>query len=61
MKKSEINLEQFLKDFDKILKLTDNFDKADIEKVDFEKLTTQVKKYNKEFKTKYNKDLDSKE
>ena len=60
MKKSPIKLEEALEDFDKVLKLVENLDLENPEKIDFRYLTSQAQKFKKEFEQKYKINLDSK-
>tara|TARA_R110000764_G_scaffold221866_1_gene310416 strand:+ start:262 stop:447 length:186 start_codon:yes stop_codon:yes gene_type:complete len=60
MKKPQINLEEALKDFDKVLKLVENIDLSDISKLDFRFIKSQAEKYSVELKEKYGNDLDTK-
>ena len=59
MKKPQINLEEALKDFDKVLKLTEKINLSNIDKLDFRFIKSQAEKYSVELKEKYGKDLDS--
>tara|TARA_Y100001972_G_C7459310_1_gene234508 strand:+ start:379 stop:564 length:186 start_codon:yes stop_codon:yes gene_type:complete len=60
MKKSPIKLEEALEDFDKVLKLVENLDLENPEKINFKYLTSQAQKFKKEFEQKYKINLDTK-
>ena len=69
MKKSnkpEINSEELLKDFDKIMSFISKMENQDLTKINLESLSNRTKKIQKEIEDKYNpiisklkKDLDS--
>ena len=69
MKKSnkpEINSEELLKDFDKIMSFISKMENQDLTKINLESLSNRTKKIQKELEDKYNpiikkiqKDLDS--
>ena len=69
MKKSnkpEINSEELLKDFDKVMSFISKIDGKDLTKINLESLSNRTKKIQKEIEDKYNpiikkiqKDLDS--
>ena len=69
MKKSnkpEINSEELLKDFDKIMSFISKMDNQDLSKINLDSLSNKSKKIQKEIEDKYNpiikklqKDLDS--
>jgi hypothetical protein len=57
---SKIKIEEALEDFNKILKLTEDLDLKNIEKTNFKYLKSKAQKYEKDFKQKYNINLDPK-
>ena len=57
---SKIKIEEALEDFDKVFKLIKDLDFENVEKIDFKYLTSQAKKFKKEFEEKYDTNLDSK-
>ena len=69
MKKSnkpEINSEELLKDFDKVMSFISKMDNQDLSKINLDSLSNKSKKIQKEIEDKYNpiikklqKDLDS--
>ena len=69
MKKSnnpEINSEELLKDFDKVMSFISKMENQDLTKINLESLSNRTKKIQKEIEDKYNpiikkiqKDLDS--
>ena len=69
MKKSnkpEINPEELLKDFDKVMSFISKMENQDLTKINLESLSNRTKKIQKEIEDKYNpiikkiqKDLDS--
>ena len=57
---SKIKIEEALEDFDKVFELIKDLDFENVEKINFKYLTSQAKKFKKEFEQKYNTNLDSK-
>ena len=66
LNKPEINSEELLKDFDKVMSFISKMENQDLTKINLESLSNRTKKIQKEIEDKYNpiikkiqKDLDS--